>query len=100
MQGDTRCADRTVVILDNLATHRKKEAAKALHDHGCWFLYLPPYLPDLNPIEQAFSKLKAQLRKIGARTFTEVLEAIGSMCELYDPAECWNYFRATGYVAG
>jgi len=93
-------APRTVVILDNLATHRNKEAAQALRDHGCWFLYLPPYSPDLNPIEQAFSKLKAHLRKIGARTFTEVFEAIGAICDLYDPAECWNYFKAAGYVAG
>lgn len=50
---------------------------RALRDHGCWFLYLPPYSPDLNPIQQAFSKLKAHLRRIGARTFTEVFDAIG-----------------------
>ena len=49
----------TVVVLDNLATQRNKEAAKALREHGCWFLYLPPYSLDLNPIEMAFSKLKA-----------------------------------------
>lgn len=93
-------APGTVVILDNLATHRNKEAAQALRDHGCWFLYLPPYSPDLNPIELAFSKLKAHLRRIGARTFTEVFEAIGEICDLYDPTECWNYFKAAGYVAG
>lgn len=81
-------APGTVVILDNLATHRNKEAAQALRDHGCWFLYLPPYSPDLNPIEQAYSKLKAHLRRIGARTFTEVFGAIGSLCDLYDPKEC------------
>ena len=57
----------SVVILDNLATHRNVEAAKAIKQAGCWFLYLPPYSPDLNPIEQAFSKLKAHLRKVGAR---------------------------------
>jgi hypothetical protein len=55
---------------------------------------------DLNPIEQAFSKLKAHLRRIGARTFTEVFDAIGAICDLYDPQECWNYFRAAGYVSG
>ncbi|WP_372573435.1 transposase, partial [Ruegeria jejuensis] len=54
----------TVVICDNLATHRNKAAAQALKDVGCWFLYLPPYSPDLNPIEMAFSKLKAHLRRI------------------------------------
>ena len=59
----------TVVICDNLATHRNKDAAQALKDVGCWFLYLPPYSPDLIPIEMAFSKLKAHLRRIGARTF-------------------------------
>ena len=74
--------------MDNLATHRNKEAAQALRDHGCWFLYLPPYSPDLNPIELAFSKLKAHLRRIGARTFTKVFEAIGAICDLYDPTEC------------
>jgi transposase len=90
----------TVVILDNLPTHRSAEAARALRDHGCWFLYLPPYSPDLNPIEQAFSKLKAHLRRIGARTFNEVFEAIGAICHLYDPQECWNYLRAAGWVSG
>ena len=93
-------APGTVVILDNLATHRNKEAAQALRDHGCWFLYLPPYSPDLKPIELAYSKLKAHLRRIGARTFTEVFEAIGSICDLYEPTECSNYFKAAGYVSG
>jgi transposase len=89
----------TAVILDNLATHRNKEAAAALKAHGCWFLYLPPYSPDLNPIEQAFSKLKAHLRRIGARSFTSVFDAIGAVCDLYEPEECWNYFKAAGYVS-
>ena len=89
----------TVVILDNLETHHNKEAAQALRQHGCWFLYLPPYSPDLNPIEQAFSKLKAHLRRIGARTFTEVFKAIGSICDLYSADECWNYFKAAGYIS-
>ena len=93
-------APGTAVILDNLATHRNKEAAAALKTHGCWFLYLPPYSPDLNPIEQAFSSLKAHLRRIGARSFTSVFDAIGEVCYLYDPTECWNYFKAAGYVSG
>lgn len=59
----------TVVIVDNLATHKSEKAAAALKAKDCWFLFLPPYSPDLNPIEMAFSKLKAHLRKIGARTF-------------------------------
>ena len=90
----------TVVILDNLATHRNAEAAKAIKQAGCWFLYLPPYSPDLNPIEQAFSKLKAHLRKVGARTFTELSNALRDICRMFTPAECWNYFQAAGYVAG
>lgn len=90
----------TVVILDNLATHHNKHAAEALRAHRCWFLYLPPYSPDLNPIEMAFAKLKAHLRRIGARTFTDVFKAIGEVCDLFDPGECWNYFKAAGYVAG
>ena len=57
-------APGTVVILDNLATHRNKKAAQALRDHACWFLDLPPHSPDLNPIEQAFSKLKVHLRQM------------------------------------
>lgn len=89
----------TVVILDNLATHKNKDAADALRAHGCWFLFLPPYSPDLNPIEQVFSKLKAHLRKVGARTFTDVFNAIGRICTLYDPQECWNYFKAAGCIS-
>lgn len=89
----------TVVILDNLATHKNVSAAKAMRDAGCWFLFLPPYSPDLNPIEMAFSKLKAHLRRIGARTFTDMFKAIREVCDLYSPQECWNYFRAAGYAS-
>ena len=89
----------TVVVLDNLATHKNKEAAQALRQAGCWFLFLPPYSPDLNPIEMAFSKLKANLRRIGARTFSQMFSAIGEICDLFSPQECWNYFKAAGYVS-
>ncbi len=88
----------TVVILDNLATHKNAAAAKAMRDARCWFLFLPPYSPDLNPVEMAFSKLKAHLRRIGARSFTDMLEAITEVCDLYSPQECWNHFRAAGYL--
>ena len=90
----------TVVICDNLATHKNAEATAALRAHKCWFLYLPPYSPDLNPIEQAFSKLKAHLRRIGARTFTDMFKALSEICDLYSQDECWNYFKAAGYVSG
>jgi transposase len=89
----------TAVVLDNLATHRNAEAALALREVGCWFLFLPPYSPDLNPIEQAFSKLKAHLRRIGARSFTQLFNAIGEICGMFSPQECWNYFKAAGYVS-
>jgi transposase len=90
----------TVVILDNLATHKNAAAAKAMRKAGCWFLFLPPYSPDLNPIEMAFSKLKAHLRRIGARTFTDMFAALAEICDLFSPEECWNYFKAAGYVSG
>jgi len=89
----------SVVILDNLATHKSDTAAQMLKSHGCWFLFLPAYSPDLNPIEMAFSKLKAHLRRIGARTFDQLIQAIGEICELFTPDECWNFFKAAGYVS-
>ncbi len=90
---------RTVVILDNLATHKNAAAAKAMREAGCWFLFLPPYSPDLNPIEMAFAKLKAHLRRIGARTFTDIFKALKEVCDLFSQEECWNYFKAAGYVS-
>lgn len=92
-------APGTVVILDNLATHRNKEAGAAMRAAGCWFLFLPPYSPDLNPIEMAFAKLKAHLRRVGARSFTQLFDAISEICDLFSPQECWNYFKAAGYVS-
>lgn len=89
----------TAIFLDNLATHKNAAAVKALRGAGCWFLFLPPYSPDLNPIEMAFSKLKAHLRRIGARTFTEMFHALTEICDLFSPEECLNYFKAAGYVS-
>jgi transposase len=89
----------TVVILDNLSTHRNARAAQALRDRGCWFLYLPPYSPDLNPIEMAFAKLKQLLRGVGARTFDHLIKALGDICDLFTPEECSNYLRHAGYVS-
>ena len=88
-----------VVILDNLSSHKSERAAAILKERGAWFLYLPPYSPDLNPIEMAFAKLKAHLRKAKARTIDALWQAVGSICELYSPDECWNYFKQAGYVA-
>ena len=88
-----------VVMLDNLAVHRSPRAAEILRAIGAWFLFLPPYSPDLNPIEMAFSKLKAHLRRIGARTLDALWRAVGEICGLFDPDECWNYFKEAGYVS-
>ena len=88
-----------MVILDNLSSHKSEKAAAILKERGAWFLFLPPYSPDLNPIEMAFSKLKAHLRKAKARTIEALWQAVGSICELYSPDECWNYLKAAGYVA-
>lgn len=88
-----------VVILDNLSSHKSEKAAAILKQCGAWFLFLPPYSPDLNPIEMAFSKLKAHLRRIGARTIDELWRAVGNICDLYTPQECWNYLKAAGYAS-
>ena len=88
-----------VVILDNLSVHKSAKAEAAVNAKGAWMLFLPQYSPDLNPIEMAFSKLKAHLRKAAARTFDALIDATGDICGLYDPQECWNYFKKAGYVS-
>lgn len=87
-----------VVILDNLKVHKSAQAAQCLKDRGAWFLFLPPYSPDLNPIEMAFAKLKAHLRAAAARTYQALWHAVGDICELFKPHECWNFFKAAGYA--
>ena len=86
-----------VVILDNLAAHKSKAAEKAIKARGAWILFLPPYSPDLNPIEMAFEKLKAHLRARAVRTIDALWQEIGHICDLFEPAECQNYFTAAGY---
>jgi len=88
-----------VVILDNLAAHKSAAAQRCLKERGAWFLFLPPYSPDLNPIEMAFSKLKALLRARAARTYDSLCNAIGSICDLFNQTDCWNYFKAMGYAS-
>ena len=87
-----------VVILDNLSSHKSPKAAAILKQRGAWFLFLPPYSPDLNPIEMAFAKLKAHLRRIGARTIDTLWKAIGDICDLYSEQECFNFIKDAGYV--
>jgi transposase len=86
-----------VVILDNLAAHKSAAAEKAIRASGAWILFLPPYSPDLNPIEMAFAKLKAHLRARAVRTIDALWRAIGDICDMFSPAECRNYFKAVGY---
>lgn len=88
-----------VVILDNLAVHKSARAAECLRERGAWFLFLPPYSPDLNPIEMAFAKLKAHLRAAAARTFDELWKAIGNICDLFNRTDCWNYLKEAGYAS-
>lgn len=88
-----------VVILDNVGFHKSQRAAELVRQRGAWLLFLPPYSPDLNPIEMAYSKLKALLRKKAARTFDAVCEAIGDICKLFEPSQCRNFFKAAGYEA-
>jgi transposase len=88
-----------VVILDNLASHKSERPGRILEERGAWLLFLPPYSPDLNPIEMAFAKLKAHLRRIKARTLDALWRAVGDICGLYAPDECWNYLKAAGYAS-
>jgi transposase len=86
-----------VVILDNLPAHKSAGAEAAIRARGAWLLFLPPYSPDLNPIEMAFAKLKAHLRARAIRTIEALWQAIGDICDLFTPTECQNYFNAAGY---
>ena len=88
-----------IVILDNLSVHKSAQAEAAIRARGAWMLFLPQYSPDLNPIEMAFAKLKAHLRKSAARSFDALFKAIGDICRLFDPDECWNFFKAAGYAS-
>jgi transposase len=86
-----------VVVLDNLGSHKVAGVREAVEARGASLLYLPPYSPDPNPIEQAFAKLKALLRKAAARTVEEVWNALGSFLGRFSPAECANYLANSGY---
>lgn len=90
-------AEGDVVVLDNLAAHKVKGVREAIDKSGATLLYLPPYSPDFNPIEQAFAKLKALLRKAAARTVEGLESAIAGALEAFSPEECANYFTHAGY---
>ena len=86
-----------VVIMDNLGSHRGKAVRKAIRAAGARLVFLPKYSPDLNPIEQVFSKLKHRLRQAQARSYDALLAAVAQLLDTYSPAECANYLRNSGY---
>ena len=86
-----------VIILDNLSSHKSPKAAQTMSAVGAWFLFLPPYSPDLNPIEMAFAKLKALIRRAAARTYDDLWRVVGHVCDLFTDQECYNFFNAAGY---
>ncbi len=86
-----------IVFMDNLRTHKVQGVREAIAAVGATVRYLPAYSPDLNPIEQAFAKLKAALRKAAARTVTALIKLIGKLIKAFAPDECANYFRHAGY---
>jgi len=86
-----------LVIMDNLGSHRGKLVRKAIRAAGAKLLFLPKYSPDLNPIEQVFSKLKQGLRKAQARSYDGLMAATAELLETYQPDECRNYFANSGY---
>ncbi len=88
-----------IVIMDNLSSHKGQAIRDVIEAAGADLLFLPPYSPDFNPIEKAFSKLKAHLRKAAERTIHGLWDAIGRILDLYSPQECANYFTACGYDA-
>lgn len=87
-----------IVVMDNLSSHKVKGVRDAIAAVGARIVYLPPYSPDYNPIEQVFAKLKALLRKAKERTVEGLWQRIGNLLDLFTPTECRNYFRHCGYA--
>jgi transposase len=88
-----------VVIMDNLSSHKASAVRAAIRAVGAKLFFLPPYSPDLNPIEQAFAKLKALLRKAAERTVEATWKRIGTLLDEFTPTECGNYLTDSGYCA-
>lgn len=87
-----------IVVMDNLSSHKNIEVRQIIEAGGAQLLYLPPYSPDFNPIEQAFSKLKAHLRKAAERSIPALWDRIGTILDTFSAAECENFFRHAGYA--
>jgi transposase len=85
--------------MDNLGSHKSLAVRRAIRAAGAKLLFLPPYSPDLNPIEQVFAKLKTLLRKAGERTTEAVWRRIGSLLDAFQPTECANYITNSGYAS-
>jgi len=88
-----------IVVMDNLGSHKNLAIRQAIRGAGARLIFLPPYSPDLNPIEQVFAKLKTLLRKAQERTVEAVWKRIGSLLQCFDPAECAAYLRNAGYAS-
>jgi len=88
-----------IVIMDNLDSHKGKAVRNAIRAAGARLFFLPPYSPDLNPIEQVFAKLKLLLRKAAERTLDATWKRIGSLLDAFPPHECANYLRNAGYAS-
>jgi transposase len=88
-----------IVIMDNLSSHKGLAIRQAIEAAGATLLFLPPYSPDFNPIENAFAKLKALLRGAAERTVDGLWKTIGALIDRFTPEECANYFAAAGYDA-
>lgn len=88
-----------IVVMDNLPVHKSKEVRAALRAVGVKLFLLPKYSPDLNPIEQLFSKIKALMRKAAERTVDDVCQRLGQLLDTVSPQECANFFRNSGYAA-
>jgi transposase len=88
-----------IVILDNLGSHKGKAARQAIRKRGAHLLFLPPYSPDLNPIEQLFAKLKHLMRKAEPRTHEATWRKAGQLLDLFSPTECANYLKNSGYAS-
>jgi len=86
-----------IVVMDNLPAHKAEGIRSAIEATGCDLLFLPPYSPDFNPIEKAFSKLKAHLRAKAERTVDALWDSVGEIIKTFKPQECANYFAACGY---
>ena len=91
------CGD--MVVIDNLPAHKGEAVTTLIENNGATLVFLPPYSPDLNPIEMAFAKLKALLRKAAARTRDALWDKIGEVLAAFSAQECANYFRHAGYAS-